>query len=268
MGEVRTLNHISGAGAWDLYSREPAPALRRWVLTYHDYIEHVRYPRPRIEKAAPLVPVIINLGPPFRLSGSTHGSFTAGLYDEPVISESTGPSRCIQLNFTPLGASRLLGMPLGLLARQVVPLDAIWGRVAGELAERLEETPSPEQRFDLLDTTLLALIANSPAPGREILWVWDELEASGGMRSIGSLGSELGWSRKRMIGCFREHLGIPPKIVARMIRFERVATLLQRDPETSWSQAAYRCGYFDQAHLIRDCRQFTGVTPEVWKGQF
>ena len=268
MDPVTTLSHDSAAGAWDLHTRQPAPALRRWVGSYHDYTEHVRYSLPRIEKAAPLVPVIINLGPAFKLSGALHGSFAAGLYDGPVISESTGPSRCVQMNLTPLGASRILGMPLGLLARQVVALDEILGPVAGELAERLEEARGPEQRFDLLDQTLLAIITGSPAPRGELLWIWDELESSGGKRSIGSLGVELGWSRKRMNGCFKEHLGIPPKVVARMIRFERVASLLQREPEVSWSQAAYRSGYFDQAHLIRDCRQFTGVTPEVWKGQF
>lgn len=268
MGKVETLIHESPAGAWELHSRPPAPALRRWVGSYHDYIEHVRYARPRIEQAAAMVPMIINLGPPFRISGSMQGSFMAGLYDGPVISESTGASRCIQINLTPLGACRILGMPLGPLAGRTIPLDELLGRLADELAERLAESADPEQRFALLDAVLQARIAGSPAPRREILWAWDEMESSGGRRSIGSLGTELGWSPKRMIGCFKEHLGLSPKVVARMIRFERVSSLVRREPDTSWSRAAYHCGYFDQAHLIHDCRQFTGVTPEVWKAQF
>jgi AraC-like DNA-binding protein len=212
--------------------------------------------------------MIINLGPPFLISGSRHGSFAAGLYDGPVISESTGASRCVQVDLTPLGACRILGMPLGPLAGRTVALDQLLVGHADELAGRLAEAAGTEQRFALLDDVLQARIAASPAPRRELLWAWDELESSGGLRSIGSLGTELGWSRKRMTGCFKEHLGVPPKVVARIIRFERVASLVRREPAISWAQAAFRCGYFDQAHLIHDCRQFTGVTPDVWKGRF
>lgn len=269
MGEVTS----SPAGSWEIHTRRPSPALDPWVLDFCDYTEHIRHSTPRIEQAAPLVPVIINLGPPFRLGsaeteGTLHGSFAAGLYDGPVISESTGASRCIQINLTPLGAGRLLGIPLGQLARQVVALEDLLGPVSAEIAERLEELPSPDQRFDLLDALLLARIGRTPAPSREIVWAWNALESSGGRRDIGSLGAELGWSRKRLIGRFNEVFGLPPKALARMIRFDRVSAIVRKEPAASWSETAQRCGYFDQAHLIRDCRQFTGLTPEAWKARF
>ncbi|MEO8200644.1 MAG: helix-turn-helix domain-containing protein [Gemmatimonadota bacterium] len=268
---MRTFTHDSGEGAWTMHMAQPATPLLGCVLSYHDYTERVRWSAPRIEYAAALVPLIINLGPPFRLSdmqatpGVLHSSFAAGIFDGPVVSESTGPSRCIQVNLTPLGASRLLGLPLGSIVRTVVPLEDIMAGLASELAERLEESPTPEKRFALLDRTLGAMLAKSPESGAEMQWTWDQLEASGGQRDIGGIAEELGWSRKRLIRSFNEWIGVPPKTIARMIRFQRLQSLLRREPGTTWSQAAVRSGYFDQSHLIRDCRQFTGVTPKVWK---
>ena len=32
-------------------------------------------------------------------------------------------------------------------------------------------------------------------------------------------------------------------------------------PEKTWTSIAYECGYFDQMHLIKDFKAFTGFTP-------
>jgi AraC-like DNA-binding protein len=59
---------------------------------------------------------------------------------------------------------------------------------------------------------------------------------------------------------FREHIGLPPKTVARVLRFEQ-AVRLAEETELSWLEIALRCGYYDQAHLIRDFRAISGCTP-------
>jgi AraC-like DNA-binding protein len=68
-------------------------------------------------------------------------------------------------------------------------------------------------------------------------------------------------SRKHLVTLFRAHVGLPPKVCGRILRFHHAIELIRSPCAVGWSDLAVRCGYYDQAHLIRDVRQFAGVTP-------
>ena len=87
------------------------------------------------------------------------------------------------------------------------------------------------------------------------------LPRSGGNASIGGLAARIGWSRKHFISKFREHVGLTPKTAGRVLRFNRALRLLDRGAEASWASIAMMCGYYDQAHLIRDFNEFAGAPP-------
>ena len=92
---------------------------------------------------------------------------------------------------------------------------------------------------------------------------------------MGALCDELGCSRTHMLRRFNEQIGVSPKTYARVLRFQRAVHLLgHRDGASwlderergaghdgSWGELALDCGYFDQAHMNRDFRQFAGVSP-------
>ena len=71
----------------------------------------------------------------------------------------------------------------------------------------------------------------------------------------------MGWSHRRLIARYRDAVGLPPKLVARIVRFERLTAQLTTDPAIDWAAAATACGYFDQAHLAREVRELAGITP-------
>jgi AraC-like DNA-binding protein len=83
----------------------------------------------------------------------------------------------------------------------------------------------------------------------------------GGMRSIGHIQADTGLSHTRFIQIFREHVGLTPKLFCRVRRFRAVLDRLAKGMPVSWAEVAADCGYFDQAHLIRDFRAFAGITP-------
>jgi len=72
---------------------------------------------------------------------------------------------------------------------------------------------------------------------------------------------ELGWSHRRLIARFRDEVGLPPKFVARIARFERAREALAADPASGLADVAARCGYADQAHLTREVGELAGMTP-------
>jgi hypothetical protein len=63
---------------------------------------------------------------------------------------------------------------------------------------------------------------------------------------------------------FREGVGLAPKAVARIMRFERLTALVDEDPGLAWARAAAACGYFDQAHLVRE---LAGLTPTAMRAE-
>lgn len=76
-----------------------------------------------------------------------------------------------------------------------------------------------------------------------------------------------GWSRRRLAGRFREHVGMTPKALARLARFRHAERLLRAPGHRSITSVALTCGYYDQAHLNRDYRELAGCTPTAHLAQ-
>jgi len=82
-----------------------------------------------------------------------------------------------------------------------------------------------------------------------------------GSITIGEMAAEIGFSRKHLTAQVREQLGLPPKMVARVLRFNRAIRAAEVGNEAGWAAIAQDCGYFDQPHFIRDFVAFSGMTP-------
>jgi AraC-like DNA-binding protein len=113
----------------------------------------------------------------------------------------------------------------------------------------------------LLDSAIRLRLAESRDVDAGVAWSLRRITATGGATVIAELADELGWSHRRLIARYRDAVGLPPKRVARIVRFERLSALLTTDPAADWAAAAVTCGYFDQAHLAREVRELADITP-------
>nr|APZ78806.1 AraC family transcriptional regulator [Myxococcus xanthus] len=240
---------------------------------YWGYDERTPGPMRRRELPSPQVVLIIDFGPWLRIldprdacvSARHKDGFVAGLDDSFSITETSGAMRGLQVNFTPVGARLFFGMPLRDLARRVVGLRDLLGPQASLLSEQLQASPDWAARFALLDQLLLKRIHEARAIAACVPWAWERLVASGGGAEIGGLAGELGYSQKHLITRFNEELGMPPKLLARLLRFDQVIQRLRTGGVTgTWAELALAHGYYDQAHFNRDFRQFTGLTPREY----
>jgi len=82
---------------------------------------------------------------------------------------------------------------------------------------------------------------------------------------VADLARELGLSERHLGRSFRSLLGISTKRYLRLIRFEHALRLAHERAHPDWAQHAVECGYFDQTHMIRDFREFAGLTPSRWQ---
>lgn len=259
---------ITSQGTFWMVSTPWHPALRPLLHSYVGYWEDSVVPvRMRTFPSGNVV-VVINLAEPLRMVATPHPGFTsasfpallAGMDDGPGVYEHPGGQAGIQLDLTPLGTYRLLGIPMHEVTNLVVDLEDLLGPCARMLVDRLRETPDWPTRFDLLDGLLLSRLAEGPEPAPEVREAMRLLAASGGRVAVASLADEIGWSRKHLVTRFKQQVGLPPKTMARVLRFRRALDMMTRGVP-GFVDIAVACGYYDQAHLIREFRDLTGCTP-------
>lgn len=275
--------HESEIGWWEFVSQAATPRLRRHVLGYCGYEEETVGFTRRRELPSGEVVLIVGFGPKVETSypqvahgrSSTHRSFVAGVHDTHCLVSTPGHQAGIQLNLTPLGAHLLLGLPMHELTNRVVELDDLLGADGELLVERLYDVHDWQARFAVLDEVLVRRLDAARPASPDVAWAWRRLVETGGRLPVGELCDELGCSRKHMLRRFNEQIGVAPKTFARVLRFQRAVHMLgHRDGASwadehefgagrrmSWGEIALECGYFDQAHMNRDFRQFAGASP-------
>ena len=244
---------------WTYVEHRPSPAVRELLTrNYLAFAQPAGTTERWLATPTPSMTVIVNTGATF---GGYPSAFVTGLADTHTVIDQSGAIECVDLKLTPLGAYTLLGVPLSELANEVLDLADVLGPDAARLTERLATTPGWADRFAVLDKFLRARVEAGPVPSPEVRWAWRRLIATGGLVPIGTLADEVGWSRRHLVTRFRQQVGLPPKTVARVVRFERLLSQVGQARGTEWSRIAAECGYYDQAHMNRDFREFAGTTP-------
>ncbi len=239
--------------------REPHPSLRGDFACYVGFEERTGAPLARLEVPFAGAALIISLGTRWRMNGAfERTSFIAGVHDEWTVVEHDGYACGLEIHFTPLGARRFLGMPGSELTNRIVELSDVLPQ-ADELVEELYGLPAWEARFDLLEAAVLARAQAAPLLPPAVEFAWRRLRDTHGGAGVAELAGELGCSRRYLTRSFGTELGLPPKALARVLRFQRAVGLLRAGDD--FADVAFTCGYSDQPHFNRDFRALAGVTP-------
>jgi AraC-like DNA-binding protein len=254
---------------WEAVFAAPDPRLRAHVVgDYQGWQEWADAPIDRPQLPVVMVPVIFNLGPLWEIGAPdvpwgtprVYDSFLAGLHDGIATTRSGGNAACLQINLTPLAAHLLLGQPTVELANRTLAFEDLLGAPGRDLIDQLRAAPNWARRFQLIDRFLLARLAGGAVRG-ETAFALQRLEASHGKVAIGAIADDLGLSRKRLISHFQAEIGLAPKTIARLYRFNRMLALLAAPKKRGLAELADLAGYYDQAHFNRDFRDFARTTP-------
>lgn len=245
--------------------RRPGEAVDEHVLRYWAYEETTGVPTRQREPISTSVVLIFGLDTRLDVDGKRLQTFVGGLGDRCQWIEHDGSMRGMQVDLTPFGARLLLGVPMRELARTSVALEDLLGPEAGELEERLHGSSSWGERFGLIEQWLARRLHAAAPPPPDVRWAWARLDATHGRATVGELAASLGCSRKHLAARFREHVGLPPKMIARIARFQRAAELVLSPAAPSLDEVAFACGYYDQSHLDRDFRDFAATTPTAYR---
>lgn len=246
----------------------PKPPLSRYV----ELIWFVRgkpdYVR---EKVLPngVIELIINLGPyqkvvderdpaRFRLYKE---AWVAGMQEGFLLIEALDESDLIGVRFKPGQAAPFLRFPPEELTNHVIECEDLLGGFVRELRERLLTAVTVRERISILEHMLLRRLDPDWAPDPVVALALHALDRSESPPSVASLSRQAGLSHKQLITRFRREVGLTPKLLAQIARFQSVIRAVRGLGAAHWADVAQQCGYYDQAHLIREFRRFSGTTP-------
>lgn len=240
------------------FTRAPDPRLRSIVARHH--VGWTLRPD-RTDRFVVPAHTSVQLVLKVEESASRPPEFVHGAAAGHTVFEGGCAPRYLQVELTPLGAYRAFGIPMHQISGQLVDLADVLGAESRRLGDRIRAAGSWCERFDAIDRFLLDRVAAAPDVTGGVALAWQRLVASGGAVPIRAICREVGWSNKHLITRFRQQTGLTPKRAARVIRFERVLGRIDGAARTDLARLAAECGYSDQAHLIRDFGEFTGMTP-------
>lgn len=165
----------------------------------------------------------------------------------------------ISVGFQPGGLHRLLKIPLYEMLDQAYDAELVLGKDIKEVNERLKEAATHQQMKLIVETYLLKkIVTNALMPWERVMKL--QLLCKGSM-AIGDAASLACLSSRQYERKSNELMGYSPKLFSKLIRFSAAYRLKESNLDQSWTSIAHASGYYDQMHLIRDFKEFTGSTP-------
>jgi AraC-like DNA-binding protein len=208
--------------------------------------------------------LILNFGNPFEshANGAWNSQpecFFVGQITGPLLLRPYGAAGMLGVQFRPEGATQLLRLPICELTDSAVPLEDLSRRLFREF-EWVRDLSSTTKAAAALDSILNVFAERACIDYDPVSYAVSNLERTDGLMRIREVADHIGWSTRQLQRRFKDAVGISPKLFGRMQRFQGVFRTME-DATSEWVNAAVRCGYYDQAHLIRDFREFSGKTP-------
>lgn len=197
-------------------------------------------------------PVVQETGGPVRQPPLMFvGQITGPLHIRP-----TGRVDLLGIRFRPGGAAALTPVPQHELVDRTVPLGDIAKGAATLMAPALESDDAAV-RIELATDALVSTLESGRTVVAESA---DAIVRHWGMIPVGVLAAGAGIGARQLERRFLDEVGMTPKRLARISRFQRVFQAMERRP-IGWTRVAAECGYYDSSHLVRDFREFAGEAP-------
>jgi AraC-like DNA-binding protein len=201
---------------------------------------------------------------PSWLPSSIESSMVVGTMSRPLIVTASSEIQFLGVRFKPGKAHGFFRVAAGELTDCTVPLDDIWGRIGSNLVSTLSEQHSLRHMIVRLEKELLKRLHSFDAEDPYIQPIIGFILDRRGAVSVQSLSALAGISRQHIARKFDHYVGISPKLFCRVVRFQNMMRSVASPGNVDWASAALDLGYYDQAHMISDFKEFSGLTPTAF----
>jgi AraC-like DNA-binding protein len=249
----------------------PRPELQPFVESFWVFESTVGMPLTDTSMAAPngcpklIIPCENSLSSV--ADGRTSVSREGGLYfvgnrdTQTVIHSSARETAFVAIEFTPHGAFPFFGIPMEETANGLFDSEALFGKWGREAREKLRNLEEMNQKVDFIQHELVTLLRMNSREHALIEFCVGALRSSRGRITVGELQRRTGYSRRYLDVLFNRHVGLPPKVLAGIFRFQTFyQKWAQGLPYDVLKQELYDF-YYDQAHFTKEFKKMTGYSP-------
>ncbi len=251
-----------------VFFHQPGPALQQYVqgIVYSNFC-----PDHQVDRLIPdgTVNLIIELGdvPQFIYDNTDlsrkrkySGAWVSGMQME-YISISAANKGMIVVQFCPSGAYPVLHVPIKELNNLVVDASLILGASIHDLREKLMEAPTVAQKIEFLEQWLSSRILEQTVPAAVVQYAVEQTLHNPTTINIQDIKDKIGYSHKHFIQLFNKYIGLSPKQFQRIVRFNKTLESINQGMAINWAQLSLDCGFYDQAHFIKEFKNFSGLNP-------
>ncbi len=167
----------------------------------------------------------------------------------------------LQIIFQPGAFYKLTGIPMNEINNLYLSADEVLGPEIKFINEQLFHANDYQQMVGIVNAYVLDLIHKQKKRDHKAELVFSHLLHSNGACSLDQLASNACLSVKQFERYSKDRVGVSPKLFARLIRFDHAFRLKNANPELDWLSIAVQCNYYDYQHLVRDYKDFTGLSP-------
>jgi AraC-like DNA-binding protein len=189
------------------------------------------------------------------------GQRTQSYFIEPV-----GDVDSFAICFYPYGFANFVGTPLEQLVDVETPIGSLFGaQPANALEQSIREAASTQERIKIIEAFLFERLHQDSTIENLVKTTVDALLATNGSSPINQILKGNLSKRRQLERNFKKQIGISPKQLGKVLRLQTALKMLLNQEE-SLTTIAYESEYFDQAHFIKDFKEFIGTTPSEFLG--
>jgi len=186
---------------------------------------------------------------------------------DPFYIEPTGTVNTFAIRFYPYGFANFVSVPLKDLAKTETPIEMLFGEEAAKKLEQdIIQATDTKQRIEIIECFLKSKLNEQVIVNNIVSTTIDTLLATKGSASITDILKGDLSKRRQLERMFVKQVGVSPKQLGKLIRLQSALKMLLNKEGESLTNIAYNNEYYDQAHFIKDFKEFTGVSPKEFLG--
>ncbi|QNM84820.1 helix-turn-helix transcriptional regulator [Polaribacter pectinis] len=193
--------------------------------------------------------------------------FLIGQLTRPYIVEPLGVTGSFVVRFQPNGFLPFANISIKEIQNTAVPIDKVFGKDGEEIGNQILNANSTSERIKLIETFLLKKLTDKNTIDNIVKSTVDTILNANEQLSVNELSKQNNINRRQLTRKFSSTIGLSPKQLSKTVRIQNTLKTLLTKEVTSLTELAYENEYFDQAHFIKDFKEFTGLTPKEFYGE-
>lgn len=189
-------------------------------------------------------------------------SFVFGQITTPLEIEPAGATGLIAARFNPDGFYPFTSMAVATMNNRAIALEDLFGKEGLALQEEVIHATGNELRKTIIESFLLNRLQTAEACERIASAAVQALLESKGQQTMEEISEKLQVNRRQLERKFATGTGLSPKQFSKIARLQAACRMIGRMQHSSLTALAYEAGYYDQAHFIKDFKEFTGLSPK------